>query len=295
MPLATAATLAAAEFPDAGISNGIVHARLYLPDVERGSYRGTRFDWSGVIYSLEFQGHQYFGRWYERHDPKIHDAITGPVEEFLTNDAGLGYDTAPPGGTFIRIGVGTVRKPAGESKYRRFETYDIVDPGKRTITKNADSIEFVHELHGENGHAYVYRKTVRLAKGKPQLILEHTLKNTGRRPLETSVYNHDFFVIDNEVVGPDVVIGFPFAPKPLADLKGLAEIRGQELLYPGSFRKVKAFSPNCKATATPPAIFDSASRIANPEQVSASRATSRSRSLSSGPSAPWRAPSPIYK
>jgi len=227
----------AAEYPEAGISNGIIRARLHLPDVEQGSYHGTRFDWAGIIYSLEYQGHQYFGRWYERHDPKIHDAITGPVEEFLTKDAGLGYDAAAPGGTFIRIGVGSVRKPAGESQYRRYETYDIVDAGKRTVTKNPDSIEFVHELRGENGYAYVYRKTVRLARGKPELLLEHTLKNTGRRPIETSVYDHNFFVIDNEVVGPEVVIGFPFEPKPLADLKGLAQIRGQDLVYNQELQK----------------------------------------------------------
>jgi hypothetical protein len=28
--------------------------------------------------------------WFERYDPKLHDAITGPVEEFLTDGAGLG-------------------------------------------------------------------------------------------------------------------------------------------------------------------------------------------------------------
>lgn len=227
----------AAEYPEAEISNGIVRARLNLPDVEQGSYRGTRFDWDGIIYSLEYQGHQYFGRWYERHDPKIHDAITGPVEEFLTNDAGLGYAEAAPGGTFIRIGVGAVRKPTGESQYQRFETYDIVDPGKRTVTRSPDAIEFVHELHTENGYAYVYRKTVRLTRGKPELVLEHTLKNTGRLPIETSVYDHNFFVIDNEVVGPEVVVGFPFEPKPLADLKGMAQIRGQDLVYNQELQK----------------------------------------------------------
>lgn len=230
-------TLAAEEYPEAGISNGIVRARLHLPDAALGSYRGTRFDWAGIIYSLEYQGHQYFGRWYDRHDPKIHDAITGPVEEFLTNGAGLGYDTAAPGGTFIRIGVGSVRKPAGESQYRRFETYDIVDPGKRTVTTSPDSIEFTHELRGDDNYAYVYRKTVRLAKGKPELVLEHTFKNTGRRSIETSVYNHNFFVIDNEVVGPDVVVGFAFEPKPATDLKGMASIRGQDLAYNQELQK----------------------------------------------------------
>src|SRR5207244_4724354 len=142
--------LVAAEYPQASISNGLITAKIMLPDAERGSYRGTRFDWSGIISSLQYEDHEYFGQWYERHDPKIHDAITGPVEEFLTNDAGLGYVEAKPGGTFIRIGAGVVRKP-DEKAYRRFETYDIVDAGKRAVRSGRDWIEFTHELTSEDG------------------------------------------------------------------------------------------------------------------------------------------------
>jgi hypothetical protein len=233
---AMAAALAA-DYPHAEISNGVVNATLQLPDVQNGSYQGTRFDWSGIISRLEWNGHQFVGRWYERHDPKIHDAITGPVEEFLTNGAGLGYDAAPDGGTFIRIGVGTVLKPQGEKEYRRFETYNIVNPGKRTVRTHPDSIDFIHELRGENGYAYVYKKTVRLTKGKPQLVLEHTLKNTGSKPIETSVYNHNFFVIDQEEVGPEVLVRFAFPPQPLADFKGLAHFQGNDLIYSQKLEK----------------------------------------------------------
>jgi hypothetical protein len=59
-----------------------------------GYYRATRFDWSGVVASLEFQGHNYFGVWFPHYDPKLHDAITGPVEEYRTGDRGLGYADA---------------------------------------------------------------------------------------------------------------------------------------------------------------------------------------------------------
>ena len=75
---------AAPQFPQAELSSSSVHATLYLPDAQSGYYRGTRFDWSGAIASLKWNGHEYFGQWFERHDPKIHDAIMGPVEEFLT-------------------------------------------------------------------------------------------------------------------------------------------------------------------------------------------------------------------
>ena len=100
-----------------------------LPDPQIGSYRGARFDWFGIISSLQYQGHEYFGQWYRYHDPKTHDAVTEPLEEFRTNDSGLGYEEAKPGDAFVRIGIGTVRK-LEEKAYRPYDSYAIVDPGK---------------------------------------------------------------------------------------------------------------------------------------------------------------------
>lgn len=226
----------AADYPAAEISNGLIHAKLMLPDAESGSYRATRFDWSGIISSLQYDGHEYFGQWYQHHDPKIHDAITGPVEEFRTNDAGLGYDEAKAGGTFVRIGVGVVRKP-DEKAYRPFFTYDIVDPGKRSVRHGKNWIEFEQKLTSDDGYAYVYRKRVSLTKGKPQLVIEHWLKNTGRKTIDTNVYDHNFFVIDHEVVEPEIAIRFAFAPKPKQELTNGAEIRGNEIVYTRELQK----------------------------------------------------------
>src|SRR5271168_3526082 len=160
-----ALTAQAADFPEASISNGQIQAKLYLPNAETGYYRATRFDWSGVVASLAYKGHSYFGVWFPKYDPKLHDAITGPVEEFRTGDSGLGYKEAKTGGTFIRIGVGVLRKPE-EEKFQQFKTYDIVDPGKWTIKSGRDSVTFTQTVRDpESGYAYLYKKTVRLVKG----------------------------------------------------------------------------------------------------------------------------------
>jgi len=217
----------AADYPEATISNGAVTAKLMLPDAEKGSYRGTRFDWSGIIASLTYKDHEYFGQWFPKDDPKIHDSITGPVEEFLSNDAGLGYADAKVGETFVRIGVGAVRKP-DEKAYRRFETYEIVDPGKRTLRRGKDWIEFGHTIKAA-GYAYDYRKTIRLEK--TGFTIEHVLKNTGAKTIDTLVYNHDFFVIDHEVVGPEVVVKFAWTPKPDKPFQNGGEISGDEIRY----------------------------------------------------------------
>jgi hypothetical protein len=224
--------LAAAEFPQAEISNGMIRAKLYLPDPEQGYYRATRFDWSGVIASLEYKNHNYFGQWFERYDPKIHDAITGPVESFRA----IGYDDAKTGGTFLRIGVGMLRKPE-EPQLNDFTTYEIVNSGKWNVRTGADSVEFTQELNDASGYGYVYGKTARLGKDKPELILEHNLKNTGKRLLETDVYEHNFYVLDGLPAGPDFVVKFRFEPRATRDLGQLAKIRGKELAYAQELEK----------------------------------------------------------
>jgi len=230
--------LSAQNYPKATISNGILRAEFMLPNYPNGSYQGTRFDWSGIISSLQYEGHEYFGQWYEHHDPKIHDAITGPVEEFRTNDSAIGYDETKPGGAFMRIGVGTVRKPE-ETAYRPYSTYEIVDPGKWTIREHKDHIEFQHKLKSDDGYAYVYTKTVRLVKGKPRMVIEHTLRNTGSKVIESTQYNHNFFVIDHEVVGPDVVAKFVFTPNPVRGFSDRAEVRGPEIVFPHELQDKK--------------------------------------------------------
>src|SRR5262249_31109254 len=109
----------AADPPQARITNGQITAQIYLPDATDGYYRSTRFDWSGAVFSIQYQGHEFTGKWFERIDPKVINwthqgpeivsgpcsALYGPVDEFQTP---LGWDEAKVGGTFIKIGVGAL-------------------------------------------------------------------------------------------------------------------------------------------------------------------------------------------
>jgi hypothetical protein len=202
--------------PVCEIKNKLIHARVYLPDQESGYYRSTRFDWSGVMSKLVFNSHNYLGIWNDLYDPTLHDAITGPVEEF----APLGYDLAKAGSSFVKIGVGILHKPE-ELKYNKFTYYQIEDYGKRKVRKKSDQITFIHTLEHKD-YGYKYEKTVKLIKGKPVLEISHTLKNKGQRPIETTVYDHNFFVIDSTNLGPAFEVKFPFTIK--ADEKKIGEI-----------------------------------------------------------------------
>jgi hypothetical protein len=213
----------AADPPQLEISNTNIRAKLYIPDAATGYYEATRFDWAGVIASLEWKGHNYFGKWFDRYDPKINDAITGPVEEF----AELGYSEAAVGEAFVKIGVGALRKTP--EAYDNFKTYDILDAGRWIVITAPDHVEFRHTLASTNGYGYEYRKRVVLTANG--LLLEHTLRNTGSKPIRTDVYEHDFFMLDVQPSGPSLSVKFPFAPKALANLRGLAAIRGNEIVY----------------------------------------------------------------
>ncbi len=229
--LSTALTLSAEAHPSAEISNGPITAKIYLPDPDTGYYRGTRFDWSGAVYSLTYKGHEFFGEWQQSEDPYLHDRITGPVEEYLTDGSALGYNEVPVGGLFLRIGVGLCEKPEEEG-YRRKHSYKVVDPGIWTIERGKNWIEFVHKVaETKTGYGYRYTKRLTLSPQSPELIIDHVLVNTGDKIIETSVYNHNFFVIDNQPTGPDFVVRFPFDLRSESDLKGYASVRGNEFAY----------------------------------------------------------------
>ncbi len=223
--------------PHLTIGNGLIAARIAPPDLRRGFYRGTRFDQAGTVTSLVHTGREFYGPWFERTAPEVLDyaydaqgrvvggpdsATSGPVEEF----APLGFEAKP--GTFIKIGVGVLRQPDSQP-YDHYRHYDIVDGGKRATMATRDSVTFTQNL-SSGGIAYMYEKTLRLTPGRPELVIEHVLKNTGAMPINTTVYDHNFLKIRQGNDG--VRVSFPFAiaaaNPPPADL---VRIEGRTLTW----------------------------------------------------------------
>ena len=205
----------------------MVHAKLWLPDPEKGYYQGLRFDWSGSVWSLETGGHSYFGQWFPRYDAKAHGNITGPVEDY----APLGYEEAKPGDTFVKIGVGTLKR-MDDQPYHFSSPFDLLDTSKWTVRTGPDFAEYRHEFSDpKSGFGYIYTKTIRLTAGEQQMTIEHTLKNTGTKPIATNNYNHGFFMLDAQPTGPDVVVTFPFELKAAKSMAPAAEVRGNQIVY----------------------------------------------------------------
>ena len=238
-----ALTLAQAP-PQVTLSNGPLSMLVYLPDASQGFFRGTRFDWAGVVGRLEYANHVYYDRWFSKMDPNTRDwevtpeiiagpntAITGPVEEFQKP---LGYDTAPAGGVFVKIGVGVLRKPSEEgAAYSAFRLYEIADAGVRRLDVKSNALTFTHDVaEPVSGYGYSYTKTIRLTADQPEFKLEHHLKNTGRHRIDTTVYNHNFLVLDGLTTGAGFFVKTPYeivSPRPPNG--ALAEIRGRSVVY----------------------------------------------------------------
>ncbi|HEY1877879.1 MAG TPA: hypothetical protein VGG66_10435 [Rhizomicrobium sp.] len=224
--------------PHKDISNGIVSAKVYLPG-DHGFYRGTRFDRAGVVAHATYKGTDYGQYWFSSYSPLVHDfawrdhqvtvstasGAAGPAEEFTA----IGFDEAGQGGKFLKVGVGILKRDT--DAYDFVHTYPVVNEGRRGVSATKTSVRLTQDLNdADTGYGYRYAKTVRLVPGKAQMVIEHVLTNTGKKPIETSVYCHNFLSLapGNE----NVALTAPFkleAGKPLAP--DAAQVSGDTLKY----------------------------------------------------------------
>jgi len=228
----------AANPPRHVLSDGRLKLTVLVPDATTGFYRGTRFDWSGVVEKAEINGHTLFGYWKATHDPTNHDDVPGTAEEFGTATspvAGpLGYREAKPGQTFLKIGVGELEK-IEEPRYRFTQRYKIVKPGAWEVITAHDSIAFRQEMRHPAGYGYRYFKQIRFLAGSdaPGFRITRTLLNSGTKRLETDHYAHHFMTIDGDPIGPNYTIrfGFPAVVRGDDRLGELAAVRDGALVF----------------------------------------------------------------
>jgi hypothetical protein len=240
--------IAHADNPKATLSNEKLTVVVFLPDAKKGYYRSTRFDWAGIIPCVSLNGHRFFGEWFiGAYDPMRNDAVVGPSEEFrLDGEPGhfpassplltigpraIGYDEAKPGEAFLKPGVGILKK-IDDQPYSGHTIYPVLDGGTWTIPKmSRTSITFRQVLNGRDGWAYVYEKTLTLDANGTGMTLDHSLRNTGQKAIDTKVYDHDFITFDEQAAGPDVVMRLPFVPKSANPLDAPLKIEGKELHF----------------------------------------------------------------
>ncbi len=215
---------AAADYPRLRLDNGEIAVSVFLPDARAGYYRGTRFDWSGIIERVDYRGHRFYAPLHANHDPTGHDHVSGPATEFAMFEP-MGFAEAAPEESFVKIGVGLLARGTGDA-YSFSEKYRLVRAGAWAVGHGPGWVRFEQDLDGPRGWAYRYRKTIRLVPGKPEFVMSQYLENRGRRRIDITHYNHNFTLIDDTPYGPDYRVEFPFAaanPAPIGEHAGFRD------------------------------------------------------------------------
>ena len=96
---------------------------------------------------------------------------------------------------------------------------------------------YVRRVHARiarpsSGYAYTYGKTLRLTPGKPELVIEHSLRNTGTKTHPDQRLRSQLLRAGSQPPGPGTVITLPFKIQTAQPPEnGLAEIRGNQFIY----------------------------------------------------------------
>lgn len=231
--------LRAVEYPAGSLSNGSLTLRFYLPDPSDGYYRGSRFDWSGIVSRLQYQSHSCFAPFKSTHNPLNHDDVLGTAEEFGM-ESPLGYNDAKPGETFIKIGVGELRR-IEEPTYRFYQNYEVVRPFPWHICQGPTWIEFTQQSPQVHGYAYLYIKRLSLLQDHTGFRIRRTLRNTGVKHIDTDHYGHNFVILDDHPIGPNYEISYPFtlSTKTAETLAAPAVINGNTIGFTGAVAENK--------------------------------------------------------
>lgn len=226
----------AEDSPRVVLKNGKVTLTVLLPDANKGYYRGSRFDWHGIVSKVEYAGHTLFNEWKTPHDPDGHDDVGGTAEEFGMFTP-IGYDAAGPGEPFLKLGIGILQR-ADKGKYEFWKPYKVVSTGRQVTTADSRTATFHQGIEFQD-YAYSYVKTVELDADKPVFTIHRELKNTGKKPIRTDHYCHHFLSFDNKPVGSDYTLTFPVAPKPRpkSDFNKVARLNGADLTFTGPLDK----------------------------------------------------------
>lgn len=242
-----------ADYPRAILDNGLLRAVVVLPDGEKGYYRGPRFDASGMVAQVDYQGHTFFAPFEDPlttpHDPTIANLGIGTSDEFGIDDA-LGYREAKPAGPFMKVGVGMLKRHKRDD-YVFYMGYRFLERGMWEIERDPEgrTLRFRQTLgspQSADGYAYAYEKVVALEAQRPVLRITRTLKNTGSRPISTDHYCHNILRIDGAPIGPSYRIRLFFAPSVVeARPEGVWRIEGETITFdqPITAEAVLIFAP----------------------------------------------------
>jgi hypothetical protein len=118
-----------------------------------------------------------------------------------------GYDDAPPGGPFIKIGIGVLRRD--DDFYRHIKDYPVEDKPVVSVEWRPDGATFRQNIESPvQGFACALEVELKIEGNRLTHITR--LTNTGEKPLATEQYLHNFFRFSDKDTGPEYLLHVPF-------------------------------------------------------------------------------------
>jgi len=171
------------------------------------NYNFSRFDWTGKIVEVKFQNIQLSS--VERTDCQNENYFGKGFYSEFGIDTALGFDEVEIGGWFHKIGVGLLKKE--DNQYLFSKTYKI-KPAEFKVISEANRVLISCKSDAINGYSYLLRKEIELHESS--FTIKYYLQNTGEKDIITNEYVHNFTAINNDLVGNNYILKFPFPLKP---------------------------------------------------------------------------------
>ena len=176
-------------------------------DLPFENYGMPRFDWTGKIVDVKFQGIRLAG--VERTDVVTRNHFGRGFYNEFGIDTALGYDDAQIGGWFHKIGVGLLKKD--DSKYVFNKPYEIRPAEFKTVSEG-NKIIIICKSDAINSYSYLLKKEIELHE--TGFSIKYSLENTGEKDILTDEYVHNFTAINEDPIGANYILNFPFQLKP---------------------------------------------------------------------------------
>ncbi len=176
-------------------------------DLPNENYNFSRFDWTGKITVVKFENVYLSSA--ERTGFKNENSFGKGFYNEFGIDTALGFNEADIGGWFHKIGVGLLKKD--DNHYLFSKNYDI-KPAKFEISTESNKIVIICKSKSVNGYSYVLKKEIEIYKNS--FIIKYHLHNNGEKDIITDEYIHNFTAINEDLIGPNYLLKFPFQLKP---------------------------------------------------------------------------------
>ncbi|MFK7920887.1 MAG: hypothetical protein AB8H47_02975 [Bacteroidia bacterium] len=174
-----------------------------LIDLPHENYAGARFDWSGKIAEVKFNGEFISG--VELLASKAGDNYGRGFYNEFGIESPLGFSETKRGDWFHKIGVGLLQKK--DDDYAFSKAYPI-KPCNFDVKTSLNNVQFICNAPLVNGFSYKLKKEIELLENG--FVIKYFLKNTGEKAIITDEYNHNFLAINDDKIGDDYQLKFPF-------------------------------------------------------------------------------------